>query len=90
MAYGLNFKSMEGVRCNHPKTQQSRADGSTYMAAHPNPVQRWRTGPTGTRERASKALGEYSTDLSAVIAFAIHNTQRRAKWLAKELENEEL
>ena len=90
LSYGLNFSSLDKVRCNHSKTQQSRPDGSTYWAAHPNPVQRWRTSPTGDRERASRAPQKYSTDLCAVIAFAIHNTQRQAGWLAKELDGEEL
>ena len=77
LSHRLNFQSMHEVRCNHPKQEQVRPDGSKYSSSHPSPVQRWRDGPGGQRERASKALGEYTSDLSAVIAFAIHGTQRR-------------
>lgn len=89
LSFKLDFSSFRGVRCNHPKVKQTREDGSTYWAAHPNPVQRWRKGSTGM-ERASKALGEYSTELSAAIAQAMHSTQRRAAWLARELDKEDL
>lgn len=89
LSYGLDFEPLDGVTCNHPKKTWKRADGSTYEAAHESPVQRWRNGPKG-RERASRALGEYSADLSSIIATGMHLTQRRAGWLAEELEEEEL
>ena len=89
LARGLDFSHLDGKRCNHPKKTWKRADGSTYTAAHESPVQRWREGAAG-RERASKALGEYSSKLSACIAHVVHQTQGQAGWLAQELEQEEL
>ena len=89
LTQGLDFGHLEGKKCNHPKKTWTRPDGSTYEAAHESPVQRWREGAQG-RERASKALGEYPSELSSAIAQAVHQTQGQAKWLARELEQEEL
>ena len=87
---GLDFEELRELRCNHPKQTQTRADGTTYSAAHTNVVQRWVTNDQGKQERASKSQGQYTTELSEIIARAIHKTQKGANWLRKELVAVEL
>ena len=78
------FKAMMGsaivekdVRCNHEKQEWKREDGSTYYkAAHQSLLQRWRTGPDGKQERASKALGEYPSALNFEIMRAMARIKR--------------
>ena len=83
---GIDLSELQDLRCNHPLQQQVRADGSTYMAAHPSTVQQWVTNQEGNRERASKSQGEYTAELSAILAKAFHAKQCGAKWLREELE----
>ena len=56
MVKRLDFNSLDRKRCNHPKTEHKRPDGSTYMSAHGSTVQKWVDGPKG-RERASVSQG---------------------------------
>ena len=87
---GLDFGELRNLRCNHEKQEIKRPDGATYRAAHPNVVQQWITNEEGKRERASKSQGMYTTELSEIIARAMHATQRGASWLRKELVLTEL
>eukprot|EP00435_Cladocopium_sp_Y103_P027483 s625_g6.t1 len=83
---GLDLGVLKELRCDHPPLQQTRPDGSTYQAAHPSTVQQWITNQEGKRERASKSQGEYTAELSGILARAFHATQAGAKWLREELE----
>ena len=87
---GIDLSSLANLRCNHPKVQQTDSKGKTYWASHPSPAQRWRKKEDGTMERASKALGEYTPDLSLTLAQAFHKTQQGAQWLRAELGTEPL
>eukprot|EP00435_Cladocopium_sp_Y103_P022468 s2001_g5.t1 len=87
---GLNLEMLQGLRCNHPKQKQTRADGSTYWASHSSTVQQWVTNEEGQRERASKSQGQYTTELSSILASAFHATQRGADWLREDLAATEL
>ena len=87
---GLDFSELRGLKCNHEKQKFTRPNGSTYWAAHSNVVQQWITNEEGKRERASKSQGMYTTELSEIIARAIHATQKGANWLRKELVLTEL
>ena len=88
MVKRLDFNSLDGKRCNHPKTEHKRPDGSTYMSAHGSTVQKWVDGPKG-RERASVSQGEYTEDLCGIIAMAFHDTADEG-WLERELHQEPL
>ena len=81
---------LAGLECNHPPVEQTDSKGKKYMAPHPSPAGRWRVLPDGTKERASKALGEYTAELSILLANAFHKTQSGSKWLSAELNTEEL
>eukprot|EP00435_Cladocopium_sp_Y103_P025115 s2849_g6.t1 len=87
---GVDLSELHGQRCNHPKIQISRDDGSTYWAAHKSTVQRWITNEKGERERASKSQGQYTEEFSSIISRAFHITQAGASWLKGELDREEL
>ena len=87
---GLDLSELHQLRCNHPKVQQETASGEKYMAAHPSPAQRWRKRDDGKMERASRALGEYTAQLSSILAQAFHRTQRGAAWLSAELSSDTL
>ena len=69
--HGLDLKDLAGLKCNHPSKEWRRADGSSYRSPHESLVQRWRQNEQGSRERASKKLGEYTAALSEVIAKAM-------------------
>ena len=87
---GIDLSQLQGLRCNHPKVEQEAPDGRKYKAAHPSPAQRWRTLEDGSRERASRALGEYTNHLSGILAQAFHKTQRGAAWLSAKLSSDTL
>ena len=87
---GLDLPELQGLRCNHEPQEFTRPDGSKYKAAHQSTVQRWITNDKGERERASKSQGEYTSQLSEVIARAFHASQAGAGWLRKELACENL
>lgn len=67
----LDFEVLNGRRCNHEVQEWTRPDGSKYESAHESLAQRWRAGPTGERERASKALAEYPPMLNLALAVAM-------------------
>eukprot|EP00435_Cladocopium_sp_Y103_P011679 s3840_g3.t1 len=84
----MELTELHNLRCNHPIQEVTKDDGSKYRAAHPSTVQRWVTKPDGTRERASKSQGQYTAQLSEIIARAFHATQAGAQWLQDELDRE--
>ena len=86
----MDMARLKDLRCNHPIQEYTRDDGSKGRGAHIPTVQRWVTGPHGTRERASKSQGQYTQELSEEIATAFHSTQAGAKWLRDELESEQV
>ena len=63
----ISLHEIQGCKCNHPPVEQISSKGKKYYAPHPSPAQRWRTGPDGKMERASKALGEYTARLSGIL-----------------------
>eukprot|EP00435_Cladocopium_sp_Y103_P050057 s1411_g15.t1 len=87
---GLDLSALQGLRCDHPKQPHTRADGSTYWASHQSTVQQWITNEEGQRERASKSQGQYTKELSTILAKAFHATQRGAAWLKEDLAASEL
>ena len=87
---GIDLSELAGLECNHPPVEQTDSKGKKYMAPHPSPAGRWRVLPDGTKERASKALGKYTAELSILLANAFHKTQSGSKWLSAELNTEEL
>ena len=89
LLHKLNLSELDGKRCNHPVREFIRADGSTYKSAHESTVQRWVTGPTGKRERASRAQGEYTSEFSKAIAMAI-NQKAGKSWRKGQLSREPL
>ena len=86
----ISLHEIQGCKCNHPPVEQISSKGKKYYAPHPSPAQRWRTGPDGKMERASKALGQYTARLSGILAKAFHATQQGAGWLSAELSQEAL
>eukprot|EP00435_Cladocopium_sp_Y103_P017556 s2656_g4.t1 len=84
----IDLSELAGLRCNHEKTERTRSDGSKYMAAHDNTVQKWVEGPSG-RQRASKSQGEYTEELCTIIARAFHATTDK-EWRQRELHQEPL
>ena len=86
----MNLSELEGLVCDHPPVEQKDAKGKTYFAPHPSPAGRWRFNSDGTRERASKALGEYPYEMNYILAKAFHETQTGAKWLSSELATEDI
>eukprot|EP00435_Cladocopium_sp_Y103_P055438 s1434_g18.t1 len=90
LSKGLDLNVLQGLRCNHPRQQQTKADGTTYMASHASTVQQWVVNDEGQRERASKSQGQYTSKLSSILAKAFHATQRGASWLKDELAASEL
>ena len=72
----IDLGELQGLKCNHEKVKQVDAKGKEYYAAHPSAVQRWRSKSDGAQERASKALGEYTPELSITIARAFHKLQQ--------------
>lgn len=86
---GLNLDHLRNLRCDHPKVQWSDTSGAGWQAAHRPVVQRWITNPDGTRERASKSQGEYTTVLCRFIAKAMHEAVDKS-WLTEALRTEEL
>ena len=75
VSFKLNFLDMANLRCNHPMREWTKSDGSKYKAAHESLVQRWRTDDAGNKQRASKALAEYTPRLNARIAEAMLETE---------------
>lgn len=82
---GISLHKLKDLRCNHPPQQQTRADGTVYQAPHASTVQQWVINSQGHRERASKSQGEYTTELSEILARAFHATQSGSTWLREEL-----
>ncbi|CAL1165921.1 unnamed protein product, partial [Cladocopium goreaui] len=66
----LPLGQIKGRRCNHPPREWTRPNGETYVSPHESLVQRWRT-VRGEKERASKALGEYTPALNKALAEAM-------------------
>eukprot|EP00438_Fugacium_kawagutii_P015281 Skav221870 [mRNA] locus=scaffold1395:145381:146355:+ [translate_table: standard] len=87
---GVDLSSLDGLRCNHALQDFVDPNGRPYRAAHESAVQRWRTLPDGSQERASKALGEYTVKLCGTLAKAAHLTQKGATWLTAELNSDKL
>ena len=87
---GIDLSDLHGLRCNHPVREHTRPDGSKVKSAHLSTVQRWVQGEDGHMERASKSQGQYTSELSEVIARAFHKTQVGANWLREDLDREDL
>lgn len=84
----LDLNELNGLRCNHTHRTFTRKDGTTYRAAHESTVQKWVTGPDGRGQRASKAQGEYTPELSELLAMAFHHTLKGSPWLKLQLQKE--
>eukprot|EP00435_Cladocopium_sp_Y103_P055235 s871_g18.t1 len=69
--FGMDLTEINGVRCNHEAKVWKKEDGSEYTAKHESLVQRWRLTDGGHHERASKALGAYTSKLCSIIAKAM-------------------
>lgn len=82
---GIDLAKLKDLRCDHPPQQQTRADGTVYQAPHQSTVQQWVINSQGQRERASKSQGEYTPELSLILAQAFHATQAGSAWLREEL-----
>lgn len=85
-----DLSKLRNLRCNHPLQEQTSSDGTKYMAPHTSVVQKWKVNDKGSYERASKSQGEYTPELSNIIAEAFHSRQKGAPWLMAELGEEDL
>lgn len=83
----LDLQVLDGRRCNHEIQEWARPDGTKYKSAHESLVQKWRVGPTGERERASKALAEYPPMLNLALTVAMCGVnQERVEALRAKLK----
>ena len=83
-SYKLDLAQVNNLRCDHPLKDFTSPKGLVYRAAHESLVQRWRVSPSGTKERASRALGEYPPRLNRLLAESMGKIDRpRVQRLAR-------
>ena len=83
--YMVDHAAMDGVRCNHPMQDFVDPEGRPYRAPHERVAQRRRAKPDGPTEYASKALGNYATELCKEIARAVAEVKSERANAAREL-----
>eukprot|EP00435_Cladocopium_sp_Y103_P012019 s2504_g3.t1 len=90
MSYRIDFRKLNGQRCNHEVKKFVDAKGNEYSAAHERVAQRRRKRSDGTEEYASKALGNYPSEFCKEIADAISKVNMERAMKRRELRDQEM
>eukprot|EP00435_Cladocopium_sp_Y103_P047821 s31_g14.t1 len=90
MSYRIDFRKLNGQRCNHEVKKFMDAKGNEYSAAHERVAQRRRKRSDGTEEYASKALGNYPSEFCKEIADAISKVNMERAMKRRELRDQEM
>ena len=85
MHHKVDYSTLDEVRCNHPKQTFTDQQGKTYEASHERLAQRKRTKADGSKEFASKALGQYPEEFCRALASCISKVDTERAAAAREL-----